>query len=368
MSPSGWSSSTRPRLARGPSVVPRWWIWVGDSRDDHKHQYAHQHESHGDGDDHPHRHVVALVGAEGPPHLAVHPVRGATHVHTSNGGVLRSSSSGLHRSQRVTAADYLLLLLLRRRQRQAVLFTSRALWLLMGRLAFQLQLALAAFEAHRHGPLHLRRELLEHGLVVAELRQVAAVRELGDFATHGARKLLQLGGRDVDASEALQAERVATGQQLGHFKHIVVRAEAHGTLRLAQEVVCGGHLCVAVAVWIMVVAAPSPVLPTTLIRICTCPPLSPVVPALCWPAPAPAPAFRVAASAPWCRRWWRYSVFVRFSLWLAVVLRVAGAFPSSFVVVLWWTWFNSSTAAIFSAVIGTFAHFEVLTSWLKAAA
>lgn len=110
---------------------------------------------------------------------------------------------------------------------------------LAGGGVLQHQLSLAALETDRARPLHLRGQLLDDLLVVVQAGQVPAVPQLGHLPAHGTGQVLELGGGHVDASEALQAEGVATSQHLGGFEDIVVGTEADAALGVLHIILWG---------------------------------------------------------------------------------------------------------------------------------
>lgn len=172
----------------------------------YKGQDAHYHQSHGDHDDRGHHSVVAIIGLEHSSHSTSHPVRRSAHIHDCS------------RTETFLCSP---------NWQNCALLTEAACC----RSILEDQLAFAAHKAHRLSPLHLGWKLAENVLVVTELGQISAVPDFRQLTAHGARQLLDLHRRDVDASQALQAKRVAAGEQLWSLKDIVVVAEADGTLR-----------------------------------------------------------------------------------------------------------------------------------------
>lgn len=130
----------------------------GGNNDKSQDPYEHQDDS--DGYNGHHHRVVASVRAEQPPNPASDSTRRPAHVYHS----LRRDA--LLQVERVHVSSV-------RRRRLLLLFRQGESSHVRGagqRLVFHLELPFAAFEADGEDTLHLRRELLDDVLVVAEAR------------------------------------------------------------------------------------------------------------------------------------------------------------------------------------------------------
>lgn len=153
----------------------------------HKCQDPHQHQGHRHCDNGRHRSIVALVRAKELPHATPNPAGGPPHVHNGGLGVAKLQAG------QVLGTPFtqwpLLHLLLEGGEGEAGL--GAAVGASQGLL--QDQFSLAALEAHRLRSLHIGGQLAEYILVGAQMWQVPAVGQIGEFSAHRAGQGFDLG-------------------------------------------------------------------------------------------------------------------------------------------------------------------------------